>query len=1037
MMGDVADSRISGRRQRMGLNAVRREALKDIFEERVTFDPLERRLYSHDIASMPKLVRPLLGDTTADAVVQPVNEEELVRLVRWARLEQVPLVPRGKASSGYGGVIPARGGVVVDFYRMTDVAEVDREGHAVTVGPGITWEALDRKLAFAGLTLRLYPSSYPSSTVGGWLAQGGAGFGSYEYGYFRSSVVSARVVLPSGEVREFEGDGLDLVSDAEGITGLISRVTVMVQELSAIELEAVAFRRSADLQGFIEAAVAADLPIWSLMFINPRMAQMRNRAPSGGHGDDAGRVVLPEAFVATLAFRSSEAQAVRGALPGLENRHNGERLGEEIARHEWEGRFRIMLVKRLGPSLVPAEVVVPLEGLASMMDEVERKVRKPVLKEGIVVRSGRGGKAEVVLLGFIPADERAFGYNFLFGLSLSIARIAEAHGGRPYATGLYFSAKADTVLCPGQAAKLRAFKAGSDPEGIMNPRKVIGESIISTALAAAGALEPLIRPVANLAAAKVGERPAGPVKGIPGDVAWYAYACSQCGYCVDACDQFYGRGWESQSPRGKWYWLRDFMEGRAKWDQRMVDTFLVCTTCELCDLRCSAALPIEASWMKLRGRLIEEEGRMTFPPFEMMAAALSAEGDIWAGYRRDRAGWFPADLEEKHGPGVPSPYVYFAGCTASYVEHDIAMATVRLLDEAGVDFTCLGEKESCCATPMLVAGKWDLFAETMRRNIREVKASGADTVICSCPACDMMWRKVYPEWAERLGVEYGIKAKHYSELLAEKIEAGEFSFPGSGDATVKTVTFHDSCHIGRVSGVYEPPRELIRAVPGAEFVEMEHNREDALCCGSVLTLIKDPPVAAEVGKVRLDEVSGTGADTVVALCPCCEFQLRVSARKKGSPVRVVDLARFAASALGYDFPDPDPEVQAQWAVFEAMIDLMTPKGFAELMGTMWPELIDAMPFGMGSMMRLAGKVPGALRLMKPAFPLLFPRLLPLMMPKVMPVMLERVGMRIPMPEYMSEQMPDLMPRVMDNLMPHMIADVVPLVTQPMIDYLSS
>jgi hypothetical protein len=271
-------------------------------------------------------------------------------------------------------------------------------------------------------------------------------------------------------------------------------------------------------------------------------------------------------------------------------------------------------------------------------------------------------------------------------------------------------------------------------------------------------------------------------------------------------------------------------------------------------------------------------------------------------------------------------------------------------------------------------------------------------------------------------------------VVAEKIKTGEFAFPEKGLPPV-TVTWHDSCHIGRVSGVFEPPRELIRSIPNVKLVEMDHNRQEAHCCGSVLTLIKDPPVAAEVGKVRLDEALEAGAEKVLALCPCCQFQFRVTAEKKKVPIEVVDLARFASSALGHEFPDPNPEVQAQWRVFEAMIGLMTPQGFADLMGTMWPELIDAMPLGMGKMMRLMGKVPGTLDLMKPLFPILFPKLLPMMMPKVMPVMLERVAERIPMPGYMREQMSELMPKVMDNLMPHMIGDVVPLVTQPMIDYL--
>jgi FAD/FMN-containing dehydrogenase len=143
--------------------------LKDKFTTRVTFDPIERMLYGHDIAAIPALVRPLIGNTTPDAVVQPQDEEELIDLVRWAVSNNVPLTPRGKATSGYGGAVPVNNGIVIDFYRMRKVLAVDPKNKTVTVHPGITWEKLDTELNKQGLTLRLYPTSYPSSTVGGWL----------------------------------------------------------------------------------------------------------------------------------------------------------------------------------------------------------------------------------------------------------------------------------------------------------------------------------------------------------------------------------------------------------------------------------------------------------------------------------------------------------------------------------------------------------------------------------------------------------------------------------------------------------------------------------------------------------------------------------------------------------------------------------------------------------------------------------------------------------------------------------------------------
>ena len=163
------------------------------FPGRVTVAKRERSMYSRDVGALPGLIRPVVGNTLPAGVVQPISEDEIAEIVRWAAENKVPLVPRGKSTSGYGGVLPVQGGIVLDFVRMTDILSIDSE--TVTVQPGISWKKLDTELKKEGLTLRLYPSSYPSSTVGGWLAQGGSGYGSWEYGEFTDNVLSAKAVL--------------------------------------------------------------------------------------------------------------------------------------------------------------------------------------------------------------------------------------------------------------------------------------------------------------------------------------------------------------------------------------------------------------------------------------------------------------------------------------------------------------------------------------------------------------------------------------------------------------------------------------------------------------------------------------------------------------------------------------------------------------------------------------------------------------------------------------------------------------------------
>ncbi|HET6350800.1 MAG TPA: FAD-binding and (Fe-S)-binding domain-containing protein [Coriobacteriia bacterium] len=1014
------------------------DALRGIVgEERVRTDRVERKMYSFDIGAMPQLVKPFVPAGVAGAVVRPKTEEQLVELVKFAVSERVSLVPRSWATSGYGGILPPEGAVVVDLSGMTQVLSVDPEHMTVRVQGGAIWEQIDRHISALGLTLRLYPSSYPSSSAAGWLAQGGSGFGSYEYGQFKDVVTAARVVLPNGVVREFTGEELlNYIADAEGTTGFITEVEFRVRVLEPETHKVVGFPSASALGEALGEISRQKVPLWSITFLNPESTKLKKQLPHRhGHPYEEAHPhftpEIPEQYLAVIAYPSSRGVHVDEALAAIVAAAGGHELDANAAEHEWEQRFAPMRLKRIGPSIVPTEVVVPLAEMPDVLAEIDAKINQPFILEGMV---GRGDK--VVLLGFIPHDERSFNFNLAFALSLSVIKIAKAHGGAAYSTGLYFRREAASVLGAERLAQLRTFKSEVDPTGVLNPGKVFGTGgVLDLIMGMAAAFEPLVRPIANAATP-----PDGPgdlsrdINGIPGEVAFMSYACARCGYCVPTCEQYSGRGWESHSPRGKYAYLREVIAGREKFDRKAIDTFLVCTTCEVCNTRCQLQLPIEHNWMEMRGKLIHEEKRGTFPPFEMMAASLKGENDIWAGKRENRDAWVPDDVAAR----IPeqSDILYFAGCTASYVETDIAEASIRLLQDSGYSVGYMGKDEACCGIPMKVSGKWDVFEEIYEHNVAEARRRGAKTIVTSCPACGLVWKEMYAKIAADRGESFEFEVKHYSELVAEGIAEGKLKLeknPFEG----KTVTFHDSCHAGRAQGLYEPPRDMLKAIPGLDYVEMEHNREEGLCCGSVLTLIGEKPVAPVLGGHRLQEAVDAGADTVVALCPCCQVQLRDSNDKNGLGLRVDDLSRVVAEAAGYDIAESTEFSLYMWSFFDKFIDLMKPEQMARFMTRIFPQMMDAMPAGMKPMMLSMKHVPGGLAMMEKMMPLMFPAMAPGILGKVMPDMVREVEDYIgEMPADMADLMPDLLPKTMDSLMPTYLPELIPHLVPLFIGYLA-
>ncbi|MGQ9476023.1 MAG: FAD-binding and (Fe-S)-binding domain-containing protein [Actinomycetota bacterium] len=1001
--------------------------LQERFRERVSFDFVERYVYSRDMGEFPTFVGRMV-DGLAEAVVQVENVEELAWLLEFFGRHRIPLTPRAAATSGYGGAIPVRGGVVVDLTRMNRILEIDLAGERARVEPGVVWWNLEKELRSRGLALCAYPSSAPSSTVGGWVAEGGSGIGAYGYGGIRDVLLGLEVLGPRGKLR-LEGEDMDLYVGSEGVLGFITGVELAVRVAATERPALFSFTDTPAVQRFLDAVGRAFPPrdrdgspsggakppredagkaIFHLQVITPALAALKNRS--------AKKPYLPEGRYLVLAvMESGEGEESGRELSRLATSHGGESLGKEAAEREWEERLYPLRIKKAGPSLVPAEAEVPTLKVGELLAETARRL--PGLALEVVV-----GKRTSVFLGFIPCDSRAADFTVRFTASLEFLRLAEKHGGSPYGVGLYFVDRAEGRLGRKRKRALEEAKREMDPACLLNPGKIVDACARDPRLKAlrfmmkAGSLSlPLTFPLGRLVPRVRIMR-----RRLPENVEEAAFTCAQCGYCKEGCTLFAGRGWESASPRGKMQFLRGYARGEVPFTEEMSNTFLLCTTCKKCDLACQTDLPIESLWEEMRGELIARGKFHTFPPFEMMGASYDLENNIWAGFAADRSAWLPEDIK----PLESGPIGYWAGCTASYVEQDIARGAARILKEGGVDFVYLGNEETCCGVPFLMSGKWDVFERAVRRNIRTLQERGVRTLYLSCPGCWVTLAHHYRDWADKMGLEWDMEVKHITQLAAEMVRNGKLRFERPVNMKV---TWHDPCHIGRHGGIYEEPREVLRAIPGLELVEMEHNREESLCCGSVLTLVGETrPTSGRIASRRFAEARATGAQAVVTTCPCCEFQLRVWNAAEGHGLRVLDFSAVVAEALGEKPEEPDPHVQDAWAVFDTMIQLMTPRGMADLM---W-EFLDSVSPALGGTLRLGKRIPGPLkkvlfavtdRVMPPLVPRMLPVLMPWMLPRMMPLMEKRMPT---MSDSMRELMPAILPRVMDRVMPYMMPRIL-------------
>jgi Fe-S oxidoreductase len=376
------------------------------------------------------------------------------------------------------------------------------------------------------------------------------------------------------------------------------------------------------------------------------------------------------------------------------------------------------------------------------------------------------------------------------------------------------------------------------------------------------------------------------------------YRCYRCGYCRETispakstysiCPVREELRSDHYDARGRVLVAKGLIEGKLEYTDRLVESVYTCTACAQCSAICPMFEGAKVDTPRIIRAWREEIVEKGLGPPDRLREVNYNTEKTYNPYGKN-----PSErLKWSAGLNIPrkADVLYFAGCTASYRQPEIAKSAAKILTRGNVGFTVLQE-EKCCGLPQMWNGEAKLGEKLVSSNVTAISETGAKKVVATCPGCYMALKSDYPEIT---GNDLGFEIYHMSEFLAELVNKGSLEFRGMN---IK-VTYHDPCHLGRYSKVYDEPRKVIEAIPGMELLEMKRNRENALCCGSGIVVTPTfPKLSLNITERRIMEAKETGAEMIVTTCPSCISQLSLAARRTKANIEVVDLADLVARVL--------------------------------------------------------------------------------------------------------------------------------------------
>ena len=404
------------------------------------------------------------------------------------------------------------------------------------------------------------------------------------------------------------------------------------------------------------------------------------------------------------------------------------------------------------------------------------------------------------------------------------------------------------------------------------------------------------------------------------------YNCCRCGYCRDMVrardntklecpNREYTGGFDSYCAIGRNWVARQVLEGRVDptdFSDEFIDHLFSDLLCGNCTQHCGVikpeawddfpdttyndnAIDINEVTRALRGLVITEGN----PPPEIrdILENVFNQGNPQGEPKSQRDAFLEElDFEPKDAADEDVDVLLYVGSVASYDDRSqkAAVSVAKILNEADVDFGVLGNEEIDSGWLAYDLGEVGLFEELANQNLEFFKENGIDQVVVVSPHDYDAFSNHYSTYLADDWDDSGISVSHYTEFVSDLLENGDLELEGGFD---KTVTYHDSCVLGRRNSIFDSPRNMIEAT-GADLVEMELNRKNSFCCGGGGGLLwYEPDHEPKVENRRAEQAKETGADVIAVACPICTQMLDDGTKAVDGDMEVIDVAEMVTKAL--------------------------------------------------------------------------------------------------------------------------------------------